>query len=156
MTRAKSETQELVGQPTAGELRVSSRIAVPLRELSWSSASSGGPGGQNVNRVRSKIALRWDFARSAALPPDVQERLRRRYPRRISAAGELSIASQRYRSAQRNAQDCLDKLRELLLSVARPPAPRRLTAVPRGSRERRLQDKQRRSRTKRERSGPPE
>jgi ribosome-associated protein len=141
------------GNPVRGEgvLRVDARLRVPLGELEWSAAASGGPGGQNVNRVNSKVTLRWSLARTRALPADVRERLCQRHARRITAAGELVLASQRYRSQQRNAEDCLEKLRELLLGVARPPVPRKPTRPSRGAVERRLEQKRQRSRAKRER-----
>ena len=141
------------GNPARGEgvLRIDARIRIPLGELEWSAAASGGPGGQNVNRVNSKVTLRWPLARTQALPADVRERLRERHARRITAEGELVLTSQRYRSQQRNAEDCLEKLRELLLGVARPPVPRKATRPTRGSVERRLEHKRQRSQAKRER-----
>jgi ribosome-associated protein len=132
-------------------LRVDGRIRVPLRELEWTESTSGGPGGQNVNRVHTKMQLRWPLDRTRALPPDVLERLRARHPRRITSAGELVITSQRYRSQQRNAEDCLEKLRELLLGVARAPVVRRATKPSRGAKERRLGEKKRRAALKRDR-----
>jgi ribosome-associated protein len=132
-------------------LRVDARIRVPLRELEWTDAASGGPGGQNVNRVHTKMQLRWPLARTSALPADVLERLRAAHARKITTEGDLVISSQRYRSQQRNAEDCLEKLREILLGVARAPRVRKPTRPTRGSRERRLGEKKRRSALKRER-----
>jgi ribosome-associated protein len=156
-TRAESDSGSGKGQDDSARLlRVTGRIAVPLRELEWSATTSSGPGGQNVNRVRTKVTLRWPLAHSRALPEGVQERLRERFARRITGTGELVIASQRYRSQQRNADDCLEKLRELLLEVARPPIPRKATRPTRGSVERRLAQKSRRSQAKKQRRRPDE
>jgi ribosome-associated protein len=140
-----------IGPGDGRGLRVDARITVPLRELEWSASASGGPGGQNVNRVNTKVTLRWPFERSSALPEDVRARLRQRHARRITAAGELVLSSQRYRSQPRNTEDCLEKLRELLLEIARPPRPRKPTRPTRGSVERRLTQKRQRSAAKRDR-----
>jgi ribosome-associated protein len=106
---------------------------------------AGGPGGQNVNKVASKAVLRWDLAASPSLAPEIKARLRARHHRRVTAAGELILTSQRYRDQERNRQDCLDKLRTLIVEVAAPPKPRKPTRPSRGAREARLRDKRQRS-----------
>jgi ribosome-associated protein len=122
-------------------LEVNDRIRIPLRELDFSFARSSGPGGQNVNKVSSKAVLRWSIERSPSLPDDVRERFRARYPRRITADGDVVIQSQRFRDQGRNVADCLAKLRGLLLEVAVPPKRRRKTRPSRASIERRLSGK---------------
>jgi ribosome-associated protein len=108
-------------------LRVSERITIPLDELSFDYARSGGPGGQNVNKVASKATLRWRPAASAALTPDVRARLLAAVAARLTIDGELLITSQRTRDQGRNVADCLEKLRLLVLAAATPPKPRRPT-----------------------------
>ena len=129
-------------------LLVNSRIQIPLAEFEISYARSSGPGGQNVNKVNSKAMLRWPLARSPSLPEDVRQRLLARYPRRVTVEGDLVVTSQRYRDAGRNASDCLEKLRQMLLEVAQPPKRRKPTRPTRGSVRRRLDDKRRRSQKK--------
>ena len=95
-----------------------------MRELRFSYARSSGPGGQNVNKVESKAVLRWDVARSRAVPADVRARFLARFGSRITGEGELVLASQRYRDRERNVADCVAKLQAMLAEVAAPPKPR--------------------------------
>src|SRR5262245_58767093 len=106
---------------------VSEQIQIPDEELHWSFVRSGGPGGQNVNKVASKAVLRWDLERSAGVPDAVKTRLRTLERRRITNDGELIVTSQRWRDQERNRQDCLEKLRELLLEASVLPRTRKAT-----------------------------
>src|SRR5689334_4706823 len=128
-------------------LEINDQLRIPDTELEWSFVRSGGPGGQDVNKVASKAVLRWNLAASPSVPEAVKARLRAHHRRRITAEGELVLTSQRYRDQERNRQDCLDKLRELVLQAATPPRPRRPTKPSRGSREARLRAKRRRAAT---------
>lgn len=135
-------------------LEVNPRIRIPASEFTFTFSRSGGPGGQNVNKVCSKALLTWDATRSPSMPEDVRERFLIRYRRRITKDGMLLVSSQRYRDQGRNAQDCLSKLAELLLSVAVSPTKRRATAPSRGAKQRRLKDKHVRSDRKQARRRP--
>jgi ribosome-associated protein len=135
-------------------LRISNRIAIPRSELRFSFVRSSGPGGQNVNKVNSKVELRWSVTRSRSLPDDVRERMLTRHARRINNRGELVLTSQRYRDQLKNIDDCLAKLRDLLSAVASPPRRRKPTVPPRRERESRLREKRATSEKKRRR-GPP-
>ncbi len=130
------------------------RIAIPPRELELSFARSGGPGGQNVNKVSSKVTLRWDVGHSPSLPDDVRARFLQRFANRISADGVLVLQSQRHREQQRNVDDCHARLAAMLREVARPPRERRPTRPTRSSVRRRLEAKRHASRRKRERRPP--
>src|SRR5207248_9703535 len=130
------------------------RIQIPEEEFAWSFVRSGGPGGQNVNKVASKAVLHWDLANSPSVPEEVKARLRTLQRRRVTTEGVLVLTSQRFRDQEKNRQDALDKLREMLLEAAFVPKPRKRSRPTRGSRERRLQAKKRRSATKRERRVP--
>ena len=135
-------------------LEVNERIQIPDSEFTFAFSRSGGPGGQNVNKVCSKALLTWDATWSPSIPQDVRERFLLRYRRRITKEGLLQITSQRYRDQGRNTQDCLNKLAELLRSVAVAPTKRKPTAPSRGAKQRRLQDKHVRSDKKQSRRPP--
>ena len=135
-------------------LEVNSRIQIPDSEFTFAFSRSGGPGGQNVNKVCSKALMTWDVTQSPSIPQDVRERFLLLYRRRITKEGLLLITSQRYRDQGRNSQDCLNKLAELLLSVAVAPTKRKPTAPSRGAKQRRLQDKHVRSDRKQSRRRP--
>ena len=129
-------------------------LAIPLRELRFEFARASGPGGQNVNKRATRATLRFPVATSPSLPAPVRARLLAIGKRRLSAAGELVISSQRFRDQGRNVADCLEKLRALLRDSATPPRPRRPTRPTRAAVERRLQAKRLRSEAKQRRRGP--
>jgi ribosome-associated protein len=135
-------------------LDVTSRIQIPLDELRFTYARSSGPGGQNVNKVNTKVTVHWPIETSPSVPMDVRARFIQRFRRRINKRGELVIHSQRYRDQERNYGDCLDKLRAMLLEVATVPKKRKPTRPSRGSKERRLRQKKSRSETKSRRRPP--
>ena len=135
-------------------LVVDLEIQIPAAMLRWSFARSGGPGGQNVNKVNSKVILHWNVRDSRDLPADVRERFLLRYASRITTEGDIVVQSQRFRDQGRNRDDCLEKLRQLVLTVRRAPVRRRATRPTAGSRERRLRSKQHTSEKKRMRHRP--
>lgn len=132
-------------------LSVGSNIRIPDDEFVFRFARSGGPGGQNVNKVNSKAVLRWDIDSSPSLANDVRERFRQRFRRRITREGELVISSQRYRDRARNIADCMDKLRAMLREVASQPKPRIPTRPTRAAKEKRLAEKKELAEKKRRR-----
>jgi ribosome-associated protein len=135
-------------------LAVNDEIHVPESEFEWSFARSGGPGGQNVNKVASKAVLRWNLAASASVPAHVKERFRALFRRRLTTEGEVVLAGQRYRDQERNRQDCLEKLAEMLRQAAAIPETRRPTKPTKGSKRRRLEAKRRQSVAKARRRKP--
>jgi len=135
-------------------LEINADIHIPDDELHWSFARSGGPGGQNVNKVASKAILRWDVQATSSLPEHVKQRLLAHQRKRITNEGELVLNSQRYRDQERNREDCLQKLRDIILEAATLPKRRRPTKPTRGSRMNRLQEKRRRAGVKALRKKP--
>lgn len=133
---------------------VTPQLLIPEEEFSWSFARSGGPGGQNVNKVASKAVLRWNLATTTAVPADVKNRLTLQQKRFITQDGELIITSQQTRDQDRNREDCLEKLRAILLQALIVPKVRKKTRPSRGSKRRRLQEKKRRSGVKQNRRSP--
>ena len=132
-------------------LVVTDQLQIPLAEFEITFTRSGGPGGQNVNKVNSKAVLRWGVRATPSLPAAVRERFLQKFASRLTNEGDLLVTSQRYRDAPRNQQDCLEKLRTMLLGVVHPPKRRRATRPTRGSVERRLQAKRKQSSTKQHR-----
>ncbi|CAN5805981.1 alternative ribosome rescue aminoacyl-tRNA hydrolase ArfB [soil metagenome] len=137
-----------------GMLKVDERIAIPLDEFQFDYVRSSGPGGQNVNKVASKAVLRWKPGASPSLPPAVRERLIALLGRRLTNEGEWIVTSQLTRDQSRNAEDCLAKVRALVLVAAHPPRPRKATRPTRASKLRRITQKRQRSETKRLRQKP--
>ncbi len=129
-------------------LEITPQLSIPDEEFEWTYVRSGGPGGQNVNKVASKAVLRWNLADTPSLSDEVKARFRAQQANRVTVEGEVVLSSQRYRDQERNRADCLEKLRELILAATVRPKVRRKTRPTRGSKERRLQEKRRRSNTK--------
>lgn len=134
-------------------LQVNSKISIPLREIKFSFSRSSGPGGQNVNKVNTRVQLRWNVVASNHLPDSVKIRFTQKFARRITGDGEIVIASQRFRDQGRNVADALNKLREMILSVATPPKKRKPSQVSRRAKQRRLDDKKKHSQKKQHRRG---
>jgi len=126
-------------------IRVTPTISLHESELEERFIRASGPGGQNVNKLSSAVQLRFDVRRSPSLPDEVRARLERLAGRRLTNEGVLVLIAQRHRTQERNRQDALDRLIEMIQRAAVAPIPRRPTKPTRGSRERRLESKKRRS-----------
>lgn len=122
-------------------LQVTDAIAIPDEEFAWAYARSGGPGGQNVNKVASKAELRWPLDASPSVPDSVKARLRAAHPAHVTVEGEFVITSQEYRDQERNRQRCLEKLADMLRRAATPPKPRVKTKPSKASKKRRVEAK---------------
>ncbi len=140
---------------TAGpDVRVTAALVIPGAELSWRFSRSSGPGGQGVNTADSRVELMWDAAASTALSRVQRERVLERLGDRL-VDGVLTIAASEHRAQLRNRDAARARLAALVAEAVRPPAPpRRATKPTRGSTERRLQAKQRRTDVKRMRRRP--
>lgn len=133
-------------------IRIGDELAIPEEELSFSASRSGGPGGQNVNKVETRVTLRFDVAGSPSLSQRQRDLLRERLASRISRAGLLQVTAQRHRTQAANREAATERFVELVADALREPEVRRPTRVPGAAREHRLQTKALRGRRKRERA----
>jgi ribosome-associated protein len=126
-------------------------IRIPRERVQVRYARSGGPGGQNVNKVETKAEVRFVVSEADWIPEHVREKLVERYANRITAGGELVVTSSRNRTRAQNLEDCFEKLESMLAAAARRERPRVPTAPTRGSQVRRKETKRRKSVLKRDR-----
>jgi ribosome-associated protein len=127
---------------------ITPNIAIDENEIGESFIRSPGPGGQNVNKVASAVQLRFDVRASKSLPAAVRARLERLAGSRLTRDGVLILVARDHRSQERNRQEALDKLIELIRRAAIAPVPRRKTKPTFGSKQRRLESKGRRAKIK--------
>ena len=121
-------------------LKISNQVSIPLAEVDIQAIRAQGAGGQNVNKVSSAIHLRFDIDASS-LPDIYKERLKQLSDQRISGDGVIVIKAQRFRSQDKNREDALDRLRELVKAVAVTQKKRRPTKPSRNSQKKRVDRK---------------
>lgn len=135
----------------ADALEITARIIIPASELSWSAVRASGPGGQNVNKVASKVELRFDAANSRVLSEETRARLMQLAGSRASLEGVIVIVAQDTRDQRRNLELARERLAELVRQALVRPKRRRATKPSRAATARRLDAKKRQGDKKRSR-----
>ena len=135
-------------------LSVAPGVEIPDSELALSFVRSSGPGGQNVNKLATAAQLRFDLTGSVALAAEVKARLRALSGRRLTSAGEILIIARSHRTQEHNRREAEGRLAELIQRALVAPKARKATRPTRAARERRLEQKTQRRKTKRLRSRP--
>ncbi|MBL7664727.1 MAG: aminoacyl-tRNA hydrolase [Bacteriovoracaceae bacterium] len=127
------------------------KFNIPQSEIELKFSTSSGPGGQNVNKVNSKVTLNWKIKHSQVLDHYQYQRFVTRYANKILANGEVQISSERHRSQKMNLDDCFEKLYEMIDSILKAPKKRIKTKATRSSVEKRIQSKKNKSEVKKNR-----
>jgi ribosome-associated protein len=137
-------------------IRINAELSIPEAEISFTFSRSGGPGGQNVNKLSTRATLRFDVSASPSLSDAQRGRILERLSTRISKEGILRVVSQKHRTQKMNREEATERFAGLLRGALLRRRPRKKTGVPAGVRKKRLEDKRRRSRLKAGRTRPVE
>src|SRR4051812_20755825 len=135
------------------DIVVTPRLTIPASELSIAFARSGGPGGQNVNKVSSKVELRWNVRDSRAVTADDLALLMENLASKLTTTGELLVTSTKTRDQIKNREDAFDKMTLIVRSALHREKPRKATKPSRASKRRRVEGKRHRSEIKKNRKG---
>ena len=122
-------------------LVINDKITLPASDLEWTAVRSSGPGGQNVNKVSSKIELTFDFESTVALPDNARERLRALAKNHLDAEGRILVKSEKTRDQLKNLNDARTKLKEMVLKALVVPKKRTATKPTRAAKKRRVEGK---------------
>jgi ribosome-associated protein len=133
---------------------ISASVFLDERDISVRYHRAGGPGGQHVNKVETAAQLRFQVTGYSTLTPSQRERLRELAGRRLNDADEILLEASRHRSRERNREEAMARLVDLLRRAAQPRRVRQTTRVPAGEKRRRLEDKRERAALKRQRGRP--
>jgi ribosome-associated protein len=136
-------------------LAVTRSLQIPLAEIDFQYSRSSGPGGQNVNKLNTRVQMWWDATNSLSLREDVRERFLKQNAGRLTKEGVLQLECQQFRTQLANRTHCLDELAELVRKALVRPKKRRPTRPTKGSKERRLKGKKERSQKKESRRMKP-
>ena len=135
-------------------MKILGDVEIPESELAFSTSRSSGPGGQNVNKVETRVTLRFDLEASDSLSDAQRERVRRKLASRINKEGILRVVSQKHRTQAANRDAARERFVTLLRDALTESRPRKRTRVSKAAKRKRLEDKRRRSQLKRDRRSP--
>jgi len=135
-------------------LVINDKITLPGHDLEWTAVRASGPGGQNVNKVASKIELSFDFESTVALPDPAKARLRALAKNSMDAEGRVLIKSEKTRDQGKNLADAREKLKELVLKALVVPKARKPTKPTKASKKRRVETKKKVAKKKAARKPP--
>jgi ribosome-associated protein len=130
---------------------ITPKLSIPDDELTFTASRAGGPGGQHVNKVSSRVTLRFDVAGSPSLTDAQKSRIGARLKTRMSSGGVLRVVCRKHRSQAANRAEAVERFVELIRGALKRRRKRTRTAVPASEKRRRLEQKRKRGRLKRER-----
>lgn len=130
----------ITSEPERG-IKIHEKLVIPFRELVFSASRSSGPGGQNVNKVNSRITLRWNVMTSTTLLDADRQQILSRIQSKLTRGGELIISSDEHRDQRRNREECISRFRKLVRSALRRERPRIATKPSRAKIAKRLDEK---------------
>ena len=133
-------------------IRITDQLSIPEDELNFTASRSSGPGGQHVNKVSTRVTLKFDLANSPSLTAGQKQRILDHLSTRISKKGVLRIVSQKTRSQAVNKEVALERFVELLQQALRRKPKRKAVTMPSAAKQKRIDDKKHRAQLKRERS----
>ena len=148
----KAGNEEMRTNGMQSPIKITERLSIPLSALRFTATRSRGPGGQNVNKVNTRVTLLFDVINSPSLSPRQKHMIRNHLATRINKEGVLRVVSQKSRSQAYNREAAIERFTLLLRESLHEVSPKKKTTIPRAARERRLEEKRHRSLLKEKRA----